>query len=82
MVSLKSTAKESAAETNAVTFAINVKENFKFMPNKIQFLITRIGTDSGVADVNWQNENGTITLARGMELNRNTSDKGWYTEYN
>ena len=82
MVSLKSTAKESAAETNAVTFTINVKENFKFMPNKIQFLITRIGTDSGVADVNWQNENGTITLARGMELNRNTSDKGWYTEYN
>ena len=52
------------------------------MPNKIQFLISRIGTDSGVADVSWQNENGTISLARGMELNRNSSDKGWYTEYN
>lgn len=82
LVSLKSTAKESSAETNAVTFTINVKENFKFMPNKIQFLISRIGTDSGVADVSWQNETGTISLARGMELNRNSSDKGWYTEYN
>ena len=82
LVSLKSTAKESSAETNAVNFTINVKENFKFMPNKIQFLISRIGTDSGVADVSWQNKNGTISLARGMELNRNSSDKGWYTEYN
>ena len=51
------------------------------MPKRIQFLISRIGTDSGVADISWQSENGTVLLASGMELNRNNSEKGWYTEY-
>lgn len=82
MVSLKSTERENAAESNAVTFTIKTEDNCLFMPKKIQFLITRIGTDSGVADVSWQNENGTTTLATGMELNRNKAENGWFTEYN
>jgi hypothetical protein len=82
MVSLKSTDRENAAESNAVTFTIKTEDNCLFMPKKIQFLITRIGTDSGIADVSWQNENGTTTLATGMELNRNKAENGWFTEYN
>ena len=81
MVLLKSTEKQSAAETNAVNFSINVGENYTFLVRKIHFLLSRIGTDSGNADVSWQSENGTVSLALGMELNRNKAENGWYTEY-
>ena len=81
LASLKSIAKESSAETNAVTFSFDVSEKCLFMPTRIKFLISRIGTDSGVADVSWQNSEGTISLALGLEPNRNKAETGYYTSF-
>ena len=64
-----------------MTFSFDVAENCLFMPTRIQFLISRIGTDSGVADVNWQNSDGIISLALGLEPNRNKAENGWYTSF-
>ena len=82
LVALRSVAKEgAAASSNAVTFTIDVGEEYKFMPTEVSFTITRIGTDSGIADVSWENANGTTVIESGLEPNRNNSDKGWYTQY-
>ncbi|MBQ6208529.1 MAG: pectate lyase [Prevotella sp.] len=81
MTPFKSTEKQNVAASNAVTFTIDTGDEYKFMPTNVAFLISRIGTDSGVADVNWVNSNGTATIESGLEPNRNKEDKGWYTDY-
>ena len=81
MTPFKSTEKQSVAASNAVSFTIDVGDGYKFMPTNVAFLITRMGTDSGVADVNWVNSNGTATIESGLEPNRNKEEKGWYTDY-
>lgn len=81
MTLFKSTEKQSVAASNAVTFTIDIGDEYKFMPTNVAFLISRVGTDSGVADVNWMNSNGTTTVVLGLEPNRNKAENGWFTDY-
>lgn len=76
------TAKEAdASTTNDVTFTINLADGVYFTPTKVSLIASRLGTDSGVFDLQWKSSNGSITIASSQAPNRNKEANGWYTSF-
>ena len=71
----------TANDENAVCFKFSVKDGYFFRPTQIGFLASRIGTDGGAIDVNWQNGNGTSEIDNLITPDRNNGTPG-YTTYN
>ena len=68
-------------EGNAISFKFNVKEGYYFRPTNISFLASRIGTDGGALDVDWQNADGTTSIESMLSPNRNNGTPA-YTTFN
>lgn len=60
---------------HAVTFSYELKDgSVAFEPTKVEFLISKNGTDNGFFDVAWKAADGTTTvLANGVAMNRNSA---------
>lgn len=76
---------DNASADNAVTFAITMNSGYSFKASSIQLLACRVGTDSGVMDISW-NDNGSVTpILTGQIPSRNRKDdtgNNYFTTYN
>lgn len=68
--------------SHAVTFSYEIKDgSITFEPTKVQFLISKNGTDNGLFDVAWRDADGTTKmLATGVDMTRN-SVSPFYLDY-
>jgi len=72
----------TADESNALKFNVTPVSGSLFQPTNVSFVISRIGTDTGIFDASWvNNASGTTTLDTNIMPNRNGDDYGNYTEY-
>ena len=71
----------TANDANAVSFKFTVKDGYFFRPTHVSFLASRIGTDGGSIDVNWQNESDISEIDNLVKPERNNGTPG-YTTYN
>lgn len=79
---ITSTEKQSSASSsNCISFNVTPANGLYFTPTNVKFIISRIGTDSGVFDLSWQNQSGTTSLVSGSDIKRNNESSGWYTDY-
>ena len=61
-------------ETNAVKFFVQLAEGYDFVPTKVSFVATRIGTDAGKIDATWQSGDGSSKkLVTAYNPNRNNA---------
>ncbi len=71
----------TANDDNALAFRFYVGEGYFFRPTNVSFLASRIGTDGGAIDVNWQNAAKTTTIESMLTPSRNNTTPG-YTRFN
>ncbi len=71
----------TASSSNRVSFSVTPNDEYYFTPTNIKFMISRIGTDSGVFDLTWYNSKGETTITSNTSFNRNNESGGYYTEY-
>lgn len=70
--------KTTSPDANStVEFGITPADGYQFVPTKIAFLASRIGTDGSAIDVKWVNEENTVTLDNAMVPERGNN----YTDY-
>ena len=61
----------TANTDNGIAFNITMAEGYYFRPTHVKFLASRLGTDGGMVNVAWQNENGNYVLDNGTRPARN-----------
>lgn len=70
-----------AASSNCVKFTVTPAGGLYFTPTNVKFMLSRIGTDSGVFDLAWQSNTGETAIVTGGSINRNNEGGGWYTDF-
>ncbi len=71
----------TAASSNCVKFTVTPAGGLYFTPTNVKFMLSRIGTDSGVFDLAWQSNTGETAIVTGGSINRNNEGGGWYTDF-
>lgn len=67
----------TANADNAVSFCLNMADGYFFRPTNISFLASRIGTDGGMINAVWRNENGEYEIESGITPDRNNTTPGY-----
>lgn len=81
MTQLKTAEKQSTAmSSNQIRFTVTPANGIYFTPTCAKVMLSRIGTNSGVFDLAWQDKNSETTIVTGGEINRNNAESGWYTD--
>ena len=64
----QSTAKSSANDANAIDFKAMLQDNYTFIPTKIEFICSRVGSSYPRLAVSWLDDNGMVnTVADGIQ---------------
>lgn len=66
-------------EGNALTFTFKTKAGYKFLANKISFVVSRMGTDGGKFDATWIDAGGETKLVSGETPNRDNGSPSYST---
>lgn len=76
---LTPTTKQTVAdETNAVKFFVKLADGYEFVPTKVSFIATRIGTDGGKIDATWLSGDGSSKkLVTAETPNRNNASPNY-----
>ena len=70
----------TAASSNRVKFTVTPANGLYFTPTAVKLMLSRIGTDSGVYDLAWQNSTGETAIVTGGDIKRNNEGGGWYSD--
>ncbi len=70
----------TAASSNRVKFTVTPANGLYFTPTTVKLMLSRIGTDSGVYDLAWQNSTGETAIVTGGDIKRNNEGGGWYSD--
>ena len=68
-----------AASSNCLKFTVTPASGLYFTPTAVKFMLSRIGTDSGVFDLAWHNSTGDATIVTSGDIKRNNESGGWYS---
>lgn len=69
-----------AASSNCLKFTVTPASGLYFTPTAVKFMLSRIGTDSGVFDLAWHNSTGDATIVTSGDIKRNNESGGWYSD--